>query len=52
MKNFPPDSDIERIFKNRPTFAKDTVKIKVAQFFLTHSVFGNYSDYDLFYVAI
>jgi len=25
-------------FKNRPTFAKVTVKIKVAQFFLTHSV--------------
>jgi len=26
-------------FKNRPTFAKVTVKIKVAQFFLTHSVY-------------
>jgi len=25
-------------FQNRPTFAKVTVKIKVAQFFLTHSV--------------
>jgi len=25
-------------FKNRPTFAEVTVKIKVAQFFLTHSV--------------
>jgi len=35
-KPFLSDSDIE-IFKNRPTFAKVTVKIKVAHF-LTHSV--------------
>ena len=27
-------------FKNRPTFAKVTIKIKVAQFFMVHSVFG------------
>ena len=26
--------------RNRPTFAKVTVKIKVAQFFLTHSVYS------------
>jgi len=31
MKNFPS-------LLNRPTFAKVTVKIKVAQFFLTHNV--------------
>jgi len=30
---FLSDSDIERILKNRPIFAKVTVKIKVAQFF-------------------
>ena len=35
---FLSDYDIERILKNRPTFANVTVKIKVAQFFLTHSV--------------
>ena len=30
-------------FKNRPTFAKVTVKIKAAQFFLTHSVFSRFN---------
>ena len=36
---FLSDSDIERILNNRPTVAKVTVKIKVAQLFLTHSVY-------------